>query len=242
MPESTTRARLQRAGARALALVAAASALLGGSVALAPAAAAAPPETGAITITAPASVTAGDTFDVTIAAAAAVDVFAYDLTITYDPALLSYTDATGTFPDGGFDSVSTGTGTVTFTHTRLGSSPGLAGALSLVTFGFTALSAGPATITVDGATFISSTNETTTLSEPISTITTVAALPTQTPLPSPSITESPSETPAPASDGESRPLASTGSDATVWIVAGFAAAALVALGVVLVLRRRAVTR
>lgn len=225
-----------------MALLAAASALLAGSVALAPAAAAAPAETGAITVSAPASATAGDSFDVTIAVAAAVDLFAYELIVEFDPALLSFADATATFPEGGFDTVSAGSGSVTFAHTRLGSSPGLAGGLPLVTFSFTALAAGVADIDLAEATFISSTGESTGLGEPISTTTTIAALPSPSPTPSPSVTSGPSVIGEPAADGKSGPLANTGSDATVWVIAGSVAAGLVVAGVVLILRRRAVTR
>jgi hypothetical protein len=250
MPESTIRTRMRRASARGIAVVAAASALFGGAVALAPAALAAAPETGAITIAAPASVTAGDTFDVTISAPAATDLFAYELTIGFDPALISYDDATGSFPDGGFDSVSSGSGTVSFTHTRLGTSPGLTGSLSLITFSFTALTDGLADIDLESATFISSTSETATLGAPVTATTTVVAAPTPEPsaTPEPSGTPEPSATPTPSTSAEpassegSGPLATTGADAAVWIIAGLIAAAVIGLGVVLVLRRRAVTR
>ncbi|MDE0545384.1 cohesin domain-containing protein [Microbacterium sp. C7(2022)] len=250
MPHSTLALRTRRLRGRALATLATLAALVGASTALAPAALAAPAEAGSITISAPSSVTAGDTVSVSVDASAAVDLFACDVTVTYDPALLAFDDAAGTFPDGGFDSVSEDTGSATFTNTRLGASPGLAGAQALVTFTFTSLAAGSAEIAVSSVTLVSSTSESTPLTDVATATTAVAAAPVVTPSPTPTVTPTtsptaepsasadPTETPAATDDTD--PLAVTGSDATVWFVLGGIALVGVAAGILLIARRKAV--
>lgn len=242
MPETIHRARPGRRPGRALALLVAAGALFASGVALAPAASAAPPTAGEATIDAPADGTVGDPVVVSVALAGAVDVFAFDLAVAYDPALLAFDEAATTFPAGGFDAVDGEPGALEITHTRLGTSPGLSGDITLVTLHFTARASGSATVTLTAATLVSSTTETTLLEEPLVATTVIAAAPTQEPSPgpSPSGTTDPGPTPsatgAAASEGS---LAVTGADAAVWGVAAAVAAALVALGVVFVLRRRA---
>lgn len=245
MPETTLRARPRRARTRALALLTAAVAVFGGSLALAPAAHAA---TG-VTVTAPATVTAGDSVTVTVAADAGADLFAYDLTVGYDPALLALTDGSEAYPAGGYGTVTESTGTVTFTSTRLGTSPGLAGPHDLVTFSFTALASGPATISLDAATFIDSAGASQTLPQPVTATVEIAAAPGSAPAPTPAPSTPATGAPAgDATDGDvdaadragapAGSLASTGGDVVMWIVAGAAGVGLLALGVVFALRRR----
>lgn len=252
MPENTPARRPLRRRSRAVAALAAASALLGGSLVLAPAAVAAeaPPTIGAVTLTAPAAADEGDTVEIVLAVDAATDVFAYEVAIAYDPSLLAFVDGASTFPDGGFDAVDDDAGAVTFTHTRLGTSPGLTGAQELVSFSFTALGGGAAAITVTDATFLSASGAAIGLPEGavVSATTELTAAP-EPPSPSPTPTASATTTPVaptdeatPAPGTAGPPLAVTGQDATTWIVAGVLAAALVAAGVVIVLRRRTVTR
>ncbi|PJJ73222.1 cohesin domain-containing protein [Diaminobutyricimonas aerilata] len=85
------------------------------------------PSASAVTITATPTVDVGGTVDVEVGLTGAVDLYAARFTVTFDPTLLSYVDGSTTGPSGGFDSVTTGPGTVTVVHSRLGSSPALAG-------------------------------------------------------------------------------------------------------------------
>ena len=248
MPETTLPARPRRARSRALALLTAGLAVFGGSLALAPAAHAA---TG-VTVTAPGAVTAGDTVTVTIAGDAGADLYAYDLTVAYDPALLTYADATATYPSGGYGAVTETADTVTFTNTRLGTSPGLAGAQDLVTFSFTAVASGAATITLESGTFIDSAGASESLAEPVTATVEIAApaAPTPTPTPTPGApgagAGAPSEGDGVDGEGEaSAPvgtpagsLASTGGDVALWLIVGAAGVGLLALGGVLLVRRR----
>ncbi|MCR2815890.1 cohesin domain-containing protein [Microbacterium jiangjiandongii] len=245
MPETIPSGRRRRARTRALALLTAALAVFGGSLALAPAAHAA---TG-VTVTAPGAVTAGDTVTVTVAAEAGADLFAYDLTLGYDPTLLAFAAGSETYPTGGYGAVTESSGTVTFTNTRLGTSPGLAGTHDLVTFSFTAVGSGSATISVDDGTFLDSASASQPLPEAVTTTVEIAAAPV-----------TPSPTPAPGAPGAGAPaagegaaddaaasdpagnsagsLATTGGDVVMWIVVGAAGVGLLALGVVLMVRRR----
>jgi len=247
MPETTLPARPRRARTRALALLTAAIAVFGGSLAVAPAAHAA---TG-VTVTAPVAVTAGDTVTVTVAADAGADLFAYDLTLGYDPALLAFAAGSETYPPGGYGALTESAGTVTFTNTRLGTSPGLTGPHELVTFSFTALTSGAATISLDAATFLDSASASQSLPQPVTATVEIAAAP-GTPAPTPAPGPGAPGTDAPeagegaaddaaASDPVGTPagsLAATGGDVVMWIVAGAAGIALLALGVVLMVRRR----
>lgn len=235
-------AGLRGVGGRVAALAATTAALLGVSLALAPAAFAAP--VGAVTITAPPTADEGDTISVSIPADTSTDLFAYDLVVTFDEALLAFDDASATFPAGGYDSVTESAGSVQLTHTRLGSSPGLEGAQALATFTFTVVDGGAATIELASATFIDSLGASTPLAAPVSTSVTLVAAPVVV-VPSPTATVTPTPTPtvtgAPAgatSTPAAVPLASTGSDLTVPLVVGSLAVALLALGAVLVIRRR----
>ncbi|MCT9819041.1 cohesin domain-containing protein [Microbacterium sp. W1N] len=248
MPAARTAASRRRLGGRLAALAAATAALLGATLALAPAAVAAGGSIGTVTVTAPSTADEGDTVTVTIPVDASTDLFAYDLVVTFDPALLDFDDASATFPSGGYDTVTESTGSVLLAHTRLGSSPGLVGAQTLATFTFTALGGGSAAIQLASATFVDSTGGTIPLAAPVTTTVAVTAAPvtpspTASATPTPTATTSPSATPAPAgaTPVASDPLASTGSNPTGVLVAGALAAGLLALGVVLVIRRRSAT-
>ncbi|RLK47983.1 cohesin domain-containing protein [Microbacterium telephonicum] len=245
MPALRTAASPRRLGGRWAALAAATVALFGASLALAPAAVAAGGSIGAVTVSAPATADEGDTVTVTIPVDASTDLYAYDLVVTFDPALLDFDDASATFPAGGHDTVTETAGSVQLTHTRLGSSPGLTGAQTLATFTFTALGGGSAAIQLAGATFVDSTGGTIALPAPVTATVAVTAAPTAptpgaTGTPSPTATASPTATPAPSGSGPaaSDPLVATGGDPTGVLVAGSVAAALLALGIVLVIRRR----
>lgn len=247
MPENSSRRRMTHALARATAAFATAFALAAASIFFAPAALAAPPEVDELSISAPESVDVGDDIEVVIAVTDATDLYAYAVTVSIDPALFAFSEGSAVFPDGGFDAVDEGDGTITFTHTRLGTSPGLEGPQDLVVFTLRAIGAGATPITVGPATFSSSTSETVSLEGTIDVTTTVVGAPSPSPSPSGSATTSPSPTASPvdgaAAGGDpSQPLAVTGQDAAVWTIVGVFAAALIAAGAVLLLRRRAVNR
>lgn len=241
MPENSSRRRMTHALARVTAAFTTAFALAGASIALAPAALAAPPEVDELSVFAPESVDVGDDVVVTVAVADTTDLYAYSLTVTIDPALFAFSEGSAVFPSGGFDAVDAETGTITFTHTRLGTSPGLTGPQDLVVFTLNAIGAGTAPITVGPATFSSSTSETVSLEGTVGVTTTVVAAPSPSPTATPSPTASPVDGSAAGGD-PSQPLAVTGQDATVWTIVGVFAAVLIAAGAVLVLRRRAVNR
>ncbi|MDQ1205915.1 cohesin domain-containing protein [Microbacterium sp. SORGH_AS_0862] len=227
---------------RLAAATAAAAALLGATLVVAPAAHAAPAVIG-VTITATSAAEVGDTVTVTIAASNVEDLYAYDLALGYDAELLAFDEGSATFPSGGFGDATADAdrGLAFLTHTRLGTSPGLVGAQPLVAFTFTALAAGDAVIELVSADLVGAARDTASLDvtaiDPATTvITAVVVQPSTTPSPS---TSTPAAVPADASSG---PLATTGVDAAPWLVVGVVALAAVALGVVLLLRRRAVTR
>ncbi|MGO1316222.1 MAG: cohesin domain-containing protein [Cellulomonadaceae bacterium] len=136
------------------------AALIGGIaaatlVALPATAGAAPTLTG-VTVTAPATIdlTTTSALEAQVAVTAADDVYGYELVLAYDPDLLALTENGVTVPDGGFDDIATGAGTVTVTHTRLGASPGLSGDVTLASVPFTALAAGDAPISVTSLTLV----------------------------------------------------------------------------------------
>lgn len=227
---------------RLAAATAAAAALLGATLLVAPAAHAAPTAAG-VTITATSAAEVGDTVTVTIAAANVEDLYAYDLALGYDVELLSFDEGSATFPEGGFgDATADADGGVAYlAHTRLGTSPGLVGAQPLVSLTFTVLAAGDAVIELVSADLVGAARDTASLDvtaiDPATTaITAVASPPSTTPSPG---TSTPAALPA---AGTSESLPTTGVDATPWFVVGAIALAVVALGVVLLIRRRAVTR
>lgn len=221
------------------------------AVGAAPAAFAAP--VADVGVTAPATVDADATFDVAIDAAAAEDVYAFELEIAYDAALVAPA-GDPVLPDGGFDDVQTTDGSVTVVHTRLGSSPALAGDLALAELAFDALAGGDAAIEVTG-TLVGSDGEE--LAVDASTIVTIeaAAEPAPDPTTEPEPTD-PADPAEPAPEETAAPGGSSGSDDTgdsdddlaptggdlAWLAPagiGLGVAALAA-GSLLLLRRKAV--
>lgn len=130
-----------RSPLRAVAAAGGAALLVG---ALAPAVVAAPMAED-LTLAAPAEVALGDEVTLDLAAVAAEDLYSYAVEVTYDPALLTYVSATPGL-EGGYDAAASQEGVVTVTHTRLGSSPGLAGDLALGSLTFTAVGDGDASL------------------------------------------------------------------------------------------------
>lgn len=103
------------------------------------------PTVTSTTLTATPSVTVGDAVTVDLDLAGVTDVYAYEVRLTFDPALLEYSSGGESGPRGGFDSLDPGDGTVTLTHSRLGTSPSLSGDLD-VTVSLTAVGSGDGTV------------------------------------------------------------------------------------------------
>lgn len=225
------------------------------ALAAAPAAVAAPPS-ATFAIGVAATATQGDRIDVVLTATDVVDLYAYDVEVSVPDALLDYVDDSATGPDGGFTAArETASGTITVTHSRLGTSPGLAsdpGApLTLATLSFTAEGAGAAEITLPSVRLVGGTGETATATDAATTDITIAALPVAEPEPEPEPEPSASApvvgTPAAGSGSSasgggaaSGSLSATGGDATPIVLSAALGAALLAAGTVIVLRRRAV--
>ncbi|MFG6446385.1 cohesin domain-containing protein [Microbacterium sp. P07] len=244
MSDTTGRRRMLRA--RAIALVVTTLTLAGGSALAAPAASAvAVPDTAITLEVAPDEVTEGETLEVTATATDAADLYAYDLTFSYDPALLEFDAESVVGPEGGFTATSVGDGLVAVTHTRLGTSPGLDGTVELGSFSFLALGGGDTVIELVSAELVDSNDDTVTLTDVDEVPVTLIALPdpTQSPSPTPSdsVTPTPSSTPTVAGTDPTtpdQPLAATGGDATPWLIAGAAGIVLIAGGALLAIRRR----
>lgn len=240
-PARPPRGRLPRIAA----LVASAALALSAPLALAAPAAAAPPETGAVTLTAPTTATVGDVVEVAIDAAAAVDLYAYSLTLTYDPAVLLFDTTSLETPEGGFGTAETADGEVTITTTRLGTSPGLVGAQTLATLRFTALTAGSTSFALTSAELISTTDETASPTLPAPAAIEVVAAP----VPGPGPSSPPAPAPVPGSGtgstagggttGAGGALSVTGPDTVLTTaLASLAVASIIAGALLLVARRR----
>lgn len=195
------------------------------------------PALGSVTLTlSPTTLDIGDTVVASATLVATTDVFAYEVTFSFNDDVFEYVEDSATGPAGGFDAVTEGPGTVTLTHTRLGTSPTLSGDIAL-TAEFVAVGDGETSIDIPLVTLVDSENASTPVTEAASADVIVEA-DEVAPSPSPSPSTSPSALPE---DGG--PLAFTGSTlgGSIAIIV-LAALAALALGVVLVRRRMASTR
>jgi amidase len=134
---------------------------------------------GKVTVTSSATdVAVGDTVTVTVDEAAD-DLYAYGLSLGYDPAALAFVSATsGTT---GSTATSAEGGTLTVTHTKLGTSPGAEGDTTLGTITFKALKPGASTVAVTSVTSVDSEGTAATATAPGSVTVTVPAPPVTTP-------------------------------------------------------------
>jgi len=235
------------------------AALVGG-LALAAAAVFAPahaaPSVTDVELSAPATVEVGAEITVTVAATGVVDLYAYDVAVSYDPDLVAFVADSAVTPGGGFAEASDDpSGTVAVAHTRLGTSPGLEGDVTLATLTFTAVADGDAAFAVPAATLVGADAEQASLTDAAAATTTITAVAVPTDPPTDVPTDGPTTpadggTTAPGDDGASDPssspadssggsLATTG--ASIAWVAGAALLAVAAGVVVLLVRRRAVT-
>ncbi|SDZ43700.1 cohesin domain-containing protein [Herbiconiux ginsengi] len=210
--------------------------LLGASPALAA------PTTASVALTATPSVTVGDTVDVGIGLVGAADVYAYEVTLSYDPALFSYVADSATAPAGGYDTVKESAGSVTLVHSRLGTSPSLGGDVA-ASLQLTALASGSGSAALNAAsvTLVDPAGETTTLTDAATAAVTIAPLASETPTPTPS----PTATTTPGGNTDPASTTTAGSGSGSLAATGFGigallivAAAAVAAGVLVLLRRR----
>jgi LPXTG-motif cell wall-anchored protein len=227
-------------------LTAAATGVVGfGLVFAAAGPAAAAPTVASVVVDAPATEVAGQTFTVSIDLTSVTDVYAYDLALSYDPAVVSYVAGSATAPAGGFDTVNATSGVVELIHTRLGSSPALQGDLTL-TADFTASGVGTTAFVVSSISLIDPAQAATTQTNAATDATIVTAAATSSPTPSPSAGtgggsgSGAGSTPAGSSSVTDPSLASTGQDAVPFVVIGGILLVLGALAVVLARRRRRV--
>lgn len=187
MRDRIPRSRLRRGALRA-AVVA-----LGLTLATAGTAAAAP-TVGEVALGATPSVTVGGAVDVRLDLRGVADVYAYEATLAFDPALLAFDAVTAT-PGGGFDDVTAGPGTVTVRHTRLGTSPALAGDVPTTTLRLRALAAGTAPVTARTVTLVGSDGVAASRTDAAVATVVVVAAPVPTPTPDPTVTSAPVPSP-----------------------------------------------
>lgn len=208
-----------------------------------PALAAGPPV--AVTLSATPSVSVGDTVPVSLGLENTDDVYAYEITLSFDPAVLSYVDGSVTGPTGGFDSVVKGNGRVTLVHTRLGTSPTLSGNIG-ASFSLSAIGSGQGNVTVTAVSLVNSARDTVPVTTQLPTApVAVAAVvtPSATPSPSPSASAGSSQVlGAPSTDTPPGSLVNSGSTLVLPVALAAAAVAVALGGFLLVLRRKAARR
>jgi hypothetical protein len=238
---------------RLVAVLAAAGVALALSVpAVAPASAA--PAAASVTLTATPSVTVGAPVQASAAILGATDVFSYSVTFSFDPAVIAYSTGSATAgPAGGFDAVSTAASSVTVLHSRLGTSPTIAGDLP-VGVAFTTIASGDTSVTAS-VSLVDASGAATALPAATARIA-VAALPAvPVPTASPTATPTPAPVPVPAGAEPARPavtaptagrdadgsLAFTGLDSGVLVALTLLAIAALVVGLILVVRRRIVS-
>lgn len=169
--------------------------LCAGALALGAAPALAAPGTSGLALTVPATAAVGDTITLAVELGDAVDVYAYALTVEVDPDVLAVVPGSGSGPGGGFDATELGEPGATLVHSRLGTSPALAGDLAA---GLELDVVGPGTTSVEVAVELVGTDGTTTARPAVASAQIVIAAPTPAPTDSePSPTEPSPTEPAP---------------------------------------------
>lgn len=197
----------------------------------------------AVEVTAPKEVEVGDSFTVTVTVAGAVDLFAYDAQVAYDESVVAFVPDSDEYPDGGFGTVSESMNTVAVAYTRLGTSPGLVGDLTIATLEFTAVSAGDAALSMPAVTLVGTDGTTSTFAD-----VTVGSVTVSEPIVEPG--PDPTPTTPPVADGDEEGggsgsptdettdgLAATGGSLEAAGALIAAAIAAIAAGVVLIVRR-----
>ncbi|AWB85661.1 hypothetical protein C3E77_02830 [Mycetocola zhujimingii] len=126
------------------------AAMVGGLVLAAPLSATAAPSVATFTVAvSDATVQVGETVDVTVSVTGAVDVYAYELALGFDPAVLEYVDGSAQTPVSGVGAATVEGSELQYVHTKLGTSPSATGDLTLATLSFEAIDAGEVTLALD---------------------------------------------------------------------------------------------
>lgn len=232
---------LRAEGKRTLAL--SAGALLGALLVLSPAGGATagtPSAIGEVSVAVPASTTVGASIIATVTTSGAEDLYSYEVEVAYDPTALKLNLSSVTTPEGGFSRAEEAAASVTVVHSRLGTSPGLFGDITLASLQFETLTSGPAEVTVTALRSADSSSSPMETGQLPSTVVSVDAADTPNPEsgdgPSPQPESTQSAVPSPSASSSN--LAVTGSDGTPGLVAGAGALAAMAAGTVLVVSRR----
>lgn len=193
------------------------------------------PVIGSIAVDAPDTATVGEEFSVVVSAEGLEDLYSYEVTLAYDPSLLSVDESSTSTPAGGFadTEAEAADGALVIRGTRLGTSPGLSGDQDLATVSLTASSAGAASLALVSMTAIDSQGEAVDLRDLDAAAITIAAAqggggsPSPTPSPDSSSEASPApDRPDDAGGADSGPLADTGSPVTSVVLTAAATAAL----------------
>jgi LPXTG-motif cell wall-anchored protein len=218
------------------------AAITGGLMFAAPPSATAAPSAAAFSVTvSDATVQVGETLDVTVSVTGAVDIYAYELALGFDPTVLEYVDDSAQTPISGIGTATVVGSELQFVHTKLGTSPSAEGDLTLATLSFEAIGAGDVALALDvelvGADAVSSV--------------TANAASAEVSVAAPVVPGTPSESPdpaipgAPAADGtnpisgpDRGSLSDTGAEISVWPIIGAGAALLAGIAFVFGVRRR----
>jgi hypothetical protein len=193
------------------------------------------PVIGSIAVDAPDTATVGEEFSVVVSAEGLEDLYSYEITLAYDPGLLSVDESSTSTPAGGFadTEAEAADGALVIRGTRLGTSPGLSGDQDLATVSLTASSAGAASLALVSMTAIDSQGEAVDLRDLDAAAITIASAQGDggSPSPTPSPDSSSDASPAPdrrddAGRADSGPLADTGSPVIAVVLTAAAAAAL----------------
>ena len=158
-PTSMTRTPRTR---RAVWLAAAAALLAGGIVGPAAVGTASAATTSYRVTSSASQVELGKTVTVTVTADDVDDLYAYTLTLGYDPKVLSYVPGSATTPISGRTYASASGGALKVTHTKLGTSPAASGDVTLLKVTFTTVAVGSATVTGSSLVSVTSSNHSTT--------------------------------------------------------------------------------
>lgn len=110
----------------------------------------------------PANPAAGQVVQIALQGTALVDVFAFDVTLRYDPAKLRFKEATSTMTGMSTDPILTD-GQVRFAHTKIGKVAGISGNATLATLSFEAIGKGSADVAVSELKIVDSKLKMTTL-------------------------------------------------------------------------------
>lgn len=187
-----------------------------------------------------ATVQVGDTVDVTVSVTSAVDVYAHELALSFDPAVLEYVDGSAQTAISGIGAATVVGSEVQYVHTKIGTSPSAAGNLTLVTLSFEAVGVGDVALALDAE--LVGADAVSLVAAGAATTDVEVAVPAASATPSSS--SAPAAPGAPAGQDASRvsgsnrgSLSNTGTELSAWPLAGAGAALVIGALIVLGVRR-----